>query len=169
MSGQPKSVGLGLGPVTLRKLTRELHAQLPGALEGDIDLELGLDVIADLSLATFYREERETQLAAEAIENRARVLAFREAQTRKFELRRAAGVLLRAGLREVREMPPGTELASAAAFVGELATWFNRDMAIEDPTMFAPLAEMLTERMIGAEWSGALIQRAVPHIIRTSA
>ena len=153
----------------MRKLTRELHAQLPGALDGDIDLELALDVIADLSLAAFYRKERETQLAAEAIENRARVLAFRETQTLKFELRKDAGVLLRAGLREVREMPPGTELASAAAFVGELATWFNRDSLIEDPTLFAPLAEMLTERMVASEWPTALIQRAVPHIIRASA
>ncbi len=169
MSGQPRSVGLGLGPVTVRNLTRELHAQLPGALEGDIDVELGLDVIADLSLATFYKEERETQLVAAAIENRARVLAFREAQTRKFELRKAAGVLLRAALREVREMPPGTELASAAVFVGELATWFNRDVLIEDLTLLAPIAEMLTERMVAAEWPAALIQRAVPHIIRTSA
>lgn len=169
MSGQPKSVGLGLGPVTVRKLTRELHAQLPGALEGGIDLELGLDVIADLSLATFYKEEREMQLAAEAIENRGRVLAFREAQTRKFELRKAAGVLLRAGLREVREMPAGTDLAGAAAFVGELATWFNRDVPIEDPTLLAPIAEMLTERMVATEWPAALIQRAVPHIIRPSA
>ncbi len=169
MSGQPRSVGLGLGPVTVRKLTRELHAQLPGALEGGIDLELGLDVIADLSLAIFYKEEREMQLAAEATENRARVLAFREAQAQRFERRKAAGVLLRAGLREVREMPPGTELASAAAFVGELATWFNRDSLIEDPTLFAPLAEMLTERMVASEWPTALIQRAVPHIIRASA
>ena len=169
MSGQPKSVGLGLGPVTVRKLTRELHAQLPGALEGGIDLELSLDVIADLSLAIFYKEEREMQLAAEATENRARVLAFREAQAQRFERRKAAGVLLRAGLREVREMPPGTELASAAAFVGELATWFNRDSLIEDPTLFAPLAEMLTERMVASEWPTALIQRAVPHIIRASA
>ena len=169
MSGQPRSVGLGLGPVTVRKLTRELHAQLPGALEGGIDLELGLDVIADLSLATLYKEKRETQLAAEAVENRARVLAFRKAQTRKFELRKAAGVLLRAGLREVREIPPGTELASATAFVGEMATWFNRDSPIEDPTMFAPLLEMLTERMVAAEWPAPLIHRAVPHIIQVSA
>ena len=109
------------------------------------------------------------QLAAEATENRARVLAFREAQAQRFERRKAASVLLRAGLREVREMPPGTELASAAAFVGELATWFNRDSPIEDQTMFAPLAEMLTERMVSAEWSAALIQRAIPHVIRTSA
>ena len=169
MSGQPKSVGLGLGPVTVRKLTRELHAQLPGALEGGIDLELSLDVIADLSLATFYKKEREMQLAAEATDNRARVVAFREAQTRKFELRKAAGVLLRAALGEVREIPPGTDLTSAAAFVGEMATWFNRDSPIEDPTMFAPVAEMLTERMVSAEWSAALIQRAIPHVIRTSA
>ena len=169
MSGQPRSVGLGLGPVTVRKLTRELRAQLPGALEGGIDLELGLDVIADLSLATLYKKERETQLAAEAVENRARVLAFREAQAQKFELRKAAGILLRTGLREVREMPARPDIAGAAAFVGELATWFNRDSPIEDPTMFAPLAEMLTERMVSAEWSVALIHRAIPSIFQASA
>jgi len=169
MSGQPRSVGLGLGPVTVRKLTRELRAQLPGALEGGIDLELGLDVIADLSLAIFYKDDRETQLAAEAIENRIRVLAFREVQILKFDLRKAAGVLLRAGLREVREMPARPDIAGAAAFVGELATWFNRDSPIEDPTMFAPLAEMLTERMVSAEWSVAIIHRAIPSIFRASA
>ena len=166
MSGQPKGVGLGLGPSTMRTLAREIEAQLPGSLVGDIDLELGLDVIADLSLATERKEERKKQLAVEATANRDRVLAFRESQTVKYELRKAAGVLLRTGLRHVREIPTGTDLPAVAAFVGELATWINRDALIEDPPLFAPIAEMLAERMIMAGWPATLVDRAVRHVFR---
>jgi hypothetical protein len=166
MSGQPKGVGLGLGPSAVRTLAREIEAQLPGSLTSDIDLELGLDVIADLSLATERKEERTRQLTVEATANRDRVLAFRESQTVKYELRKAAGVLLRAGLRHVGEMPTGTDLPAVAAFVGELSTWFNRDARIEDPTLFAPIAEMLTERMIIAVWPATLVDRAVRHVFR---
>jgi hypothetical protein len=166
MSGQPKGVGLGLGPSAIRNLAREIEAQLPGSLAGDLDLELELDAIADLSQATERKAERKAQLTVEATANRDRVLAFRESQTVKYELRKAAGVVLRAGLRHVGEMPTVTDLPAVAAFVGELAIWFNHDARIEDLTMFAPIAEMLTERMITAGWPATLVDRAVRHVIR---
>ena len=166
MSGQPKGVGLGLGPSAMRTLAREADAQLPGSLDGEIDLELALDVIADLSLATERKEECARHLTIEATANRVRVLAFRESQSVKYELRKSAGVLLRAGLRHVGAMPTGTDLPAVVALVGELATWFNRDAPIEDLTMFAPIAEMLAERMIMAGWPATLVDRAVRHVFR---
>ena len=128
--------------------------------------ELGLDVIADLWLVTERKEERKKQLAVAATANRDRVLAFRESQTVKYELRKGAEVLLRTGLRHVREIPTGTDLPAVAAFVGELATWINRDALIEHPTLFAPIAEMLAERMLTAGWPATLVDGAVRHVVR---
>ena len=101
-----------------------------------------------------------------ATANRDWVLAFRESQTVKYELREAAGVILRAGLRHAREMPTGTDLPAVAAFVGEFATWFNCDARIEDLTVFAPIAEMLAERRLAAGWPATLVDGAVRHVVR---
>ena len=71
-------------------------------------------------------------------------------------------------LRDIIEEAVAKKAPLVEIIPGKGSGALNRDAPIEDPTMLAPLAEMLTERMVSAEWSAALIQRAVPHIIRTS-
>ena len=78
-SGQPVGEWLGLSKRANTQLRDELHRELPGALEGAVDLAAVLSVKSEETLAFFRHVEREDDLAALAIVNRARVAAFREA------------------------------------------------------------------------------------------
>ncbi|MET4705167.1 hypothetical protein [Frigoribacterium sp. UYMn621] len=166
-SGQPAGEWLGLSKRANTELRDELHRELPGALEGTVDLAAVLSVKSEETFAFFRHVERKDDLAALAIVNRTRVAAFREASAEKFAAKKFAGGLLHAAYDFAGRVPHGSDLAEVQRWTSQAAAYFNAGGGVVHDTALLPvLAGLLRELTSKAGWSDALIDKAVPFIIR---
>ena len=95
-AGLPEEQGLGLSVRALRKARREVDAELPGSLDGSIDLLAGLDVKADRTGAAVYRAERDAKRAAASAATKERFAEFKAQQAADLVVKKAVGKALRA-------------------------------------------------------------------------
>ena len=96
-AGLPDERGLGLVPRTLKTTKREIQLDLPGCLAGAGDLASDLDVVAETSGADTRRSAREEDAKRQAAIDKAQLNAFRAVRTARFEARKAAFRILKAG------------------------------------------------------------------------
>ena len=166
-SGQPAGEWLGLSKRANTQLRDELHRELPGALEGAIDLAAVLSVKSEATFAYFRHIERKDDLAALAIVNRARVTAFREAAAEKFAAKKFAGGLLHGAYDVAGRVPHGSDLAEVQRWTSQVAAYFNAGAGVvHDAALLPVLADLLRELTAKAGWSDTVIGKAVPFIIR---
>ena len=166
-SGQPAGDWLGLSKRANTQLRDELHHELPGALEGAIDLAAVLSVKSEATFAYFRHIERKDDLAALAIVNRARVTAFREAAAEKFAAKKFAGGLLHGAYDVAGRVPHGSDLAEVQRWTSQVAAYFNAGAGVvHDAALLPVLADLLRELTAKAGWSDTVIGKAVPFIIR---
>jgi hypothetical protein len=155
---------LGLSASSYRALGKALASELPGALDGAIDLEQALQEYGEQSLAVFIREDRAIDLAALAKENLARLQAVRELKDKQFADVKAARLILRNGWDAVGRVPdgtaPGAEIkswvdASAAHFV---------DSPVE-PQMLEVVKEQLRGILTKRGHEGGLVTRIADYVL----
>ena len=120
-AGLPDESGLGLVPRTLRKTKRELELDLPGCLAGAGDLASDLDVVTVTSGADARREARDADAKKQAAIDKAQLDAFRAARTARFEARKAAFRILKAG----GSMGGAPRAIPSSGDRDELAAWTN--------------------------------------------
>jgi len=166
-SGQPAGEWLGLSKRANTQLRDELLRELPGALDGTVDLAAVLSVKCEATFAFFRHVERKDGLAALAIVNRARVAAFREASQEKFAAKKFVGGLLHDAYDVAGRVPQGSDLAEVQRWTSQAAAYFNAGAGVVHDTALLPvLAGLLREITSKAGWSDGVIAQAVPFIIR---
>ena len=166
-SGQPAGEWLGLSKRANTQLRDELHRELPGALEGTVDLAAVLSEKGEATFAFFRHVDRKDDLAALAIVNQARVAAFREASQEKFAAKKFAGRLLHGAYDATGRVPHGSDLAEVQRWTSQAAAYFNAGAGVvHDAALLPVLAGLLRELTSKVGWSEAVIDRGIPFIIR---
>ena len=166
-SGHPKSERLGLSSRHNVVLRDELKREVPGALEGRIDLAAALEAKSEDTFAVFRHLERVDEFAALACANRERIQAFRAEANEKFHAATIPRGLIRDALLSVGRLPEGNDREGIQHWVQTAASHFNIGSGVvHDPAMRRAVSALLIVRATSAGWPASIITKAIPFIIR---
>jgi hypothetical protein len=166
-SGHPKTERLGLSSRHSVVLRDELKREIPGALEGHIDLAAALELKCEETFAVFRHSERVDEFAALACANRKRIQTFRAEATANFHASTIPRGLIRDALYSIGPLPEGNDREGIQRWVRAATSHFNTDSCqVHDPAVRSAVSALLIDRATSAGWPDPIITRAIPFIFR---